>query len=183
MVKMVLACKLMFLLVDLINGFAEGLPTAIPMIVDCVMQIAEVLLDNSDKLIDAGIDLLIALVDGFINAEPQFLEKMPELLEKLARALISGAIKLADAMIKIAGIMIKNFVSKIPEYAKAAGRIVDVIANTLLGAVGGLIKIGVQLVQGIWSGISSSLGWIKNRITEWVGNVVDFFKKVFKISS
>lgn len=171
------------LLIDLIDGFADGLPQAIPMIVDAVMQIAEVLLDNSDKLIDAGIDLLIALVDGFINAEPQFLEKMPELLEKLARALISGTVKLGEAMIQIAGIMIKNFVSKLPDYAKAAGEIIDVIANTLLGAVGGLIKIGVQLVQGIWSGISSSLGWIKSRITEWVGNVVDFFKKTFKIGS
>jgi phage-related protein len=171
------------LLLDLVDGLVEGLPTAIPMIVDCVMQLTEILLDNSDKLIDAGIDLLIALVDGFINAEPQFLEKMPELLEKLARALISGAVKLGEAMIKIAGVMIKNFVSKIPEYAKAAGRIVDVIANTLLGAVGGLIKIGVHLVEGIWKGISSSLGWIKSRITEWVGNVVDFFKKTFKIGS
>jgi phage-related protein len=171
------------LLLDLVDGLVEGLPTAIPMIVDCVMQLTEILLDNSDKLIDAGIDLLIALVDGFINAEPQFLEKMPELLEKLARALISGAVKLGDAMIKLAGVMIKNFVSKIPEYAKAAGRIVDVIANTLLGAVGGLIKIGVHLVEGIWKGISSSLGWIKSRITEWVGNVVDFFKKTFKIGS
>lgn len=171
------------LLIELIDGLAEGLPTAIPMIVDCVMQIAEVLLDNSDKLIDAGIELLIALIEGFINAEPQFLEKMPELLEKLARALISGAIKLADAMIKIAGMMIKNFVSKIPEYAKAGAKIIDVIAQALMGGIAGLIVIGVHLVEGIWKGISSSLGWIKARIKEWVGNVVDFFKKTFKIGS
>lgn len=171
------------LLVDLINGFAEGLPQAIPMIVDAVMQIAEVLIDNADKLIDAGINLITALIDGFIEAEPKLIQKMPELLEKMAKAIISGAVKLGSAMIKLAGVMIKNFVSKIPDYAKAAGKIIDVIAKALLGAVGGLIKIGVQLVQGIWSGISSSLGWIKNRITEWVGNVVDFFKKVFKISS
>ena len=170
-------------IVSLAQGISESLPELIPAIVDAVMTIAEVLADNADVLIDAGIQIITALIDGFINAEPQFLEKMPELLEKLARALISGAVKLGEAMIKIAGIMIKNFISKLPDYAKAAGRIVDVIANTLLGAVGGLIKIGVQLVQGIWSGISSSLGWIKNRITEWVGNVVDFFKKVFKISS
>ena len=170
-------------IVSFAQGISESLPELIPAIVDAVMTIAEVLADNADVLIDAGIQIITALIDGFINAEPQFLEKMPELLEKLARALISGAVKLGEAMIKIAGIMIKNFISKLPEYAKAAGRIVDVIANTLLGAVGGLIKIGVHLVEGIWSGISSSLGWIKNRITEWVGNVVDFFKKVFKISS
>lgn len=171
------------LLVDLINGFAEGLPAAIPMIVDAVMQIAEVLIDNADKIIDAGINLITALIDGFIEAEPKFLQKMPELLEKMAKAIISGAVKLGSAMIKLAGVMIKNFVSKIPDYAKAAGKIIDVIAKALLGAVGGLIKIGLQLVQGIWSGISSGTAWIKARIKEWVGDVVAFFQKVFHIGS
>jgi phage-related protein len=171
------------LLIELIDGLAEGLPQAIPMIVDCIMQIAEVLLDNSDKLIDAGIELLIALIEGFINAEPQFLEKMPELLEKLARALLSGAVKLADAMIKIAGMMIKNFVSKIPEYAKAGAKIIDVLFNALLAGVAGLIKIGVHLVQGIWDGISSATSWLKNKITGWVGDVVSFLKNLFGIHS
>jgi phage-related protein len=171
------------LLIELIDGLAEGLPQAIPMIVDCIMQIAEVLLDNSDKLIDAGIELLIALIEGFINAEPQFLEKMPELLEKLARALLSGAVKLADAMIKIAGMMIKNFVSKIPEYAKAGAKIIDVLFNALLAGVAGLIKIGVHLVQGIWNGISSATSWLKNKITGWVGDVVSFLKNLFGIHS
>jgi phage-related protein len=171
------------LLIELIDGLAEGLPQAIPMIVDCIMQIAEVLLDNSDKLIDAGIELLIALVEGFINAEPQFLEKMPELLEKLARALLSGAVKLADAMIKIAGMMIKNFVSKIPEYAKAGAKIIDVLFNALLAGVAGLIKIGVHLVQGIWDGISSATSWLKNKIAGWVGDVVSFLKNLFGIHS
>ena len=49
--------------------------------------------------------------------------------------------------------------------------------------MGGLIKIGLQLVQGIWSGISSGTAWIKARIKEWVGDVVAFFQKVFHIGS
>lgn len=44
-------------------------------------------------------------------------------------------------------------------------------------------SIGRNIVSGIWSGISGSLSWIKNRITGWVGNVVKFIKKVFKIGS
>jgi hypothetical protein len=79
--------------------------------------------------------------------------------------------------------MVKNFVDKIPEYAKAGAKIIDVIAQALIGGIAGLVMIGVHLVEGIWKGISSSLGWIKARIKEWVGNVVDFFKKTFKIGS
>lgn len=170
-------------IVSLAQGISESLPQLIPAIVDAVIMIAEVLIDNIDVLIDAGIQIMTALIDGFIEAEPKLIEKMPELLEKLARALISGAVKLGSAMIKLAGVMIKNFVSRIPDYAKAAGKIIDVISNALLGAVGGLIKIGVQLVQGIWSGIISATSWLKSKITGWVGNVVSFLKNLFGIHS
>ena len=46
-----------------------------------------------------------------------------------------------------------------------------------------MVSIGTNLVAGIWKGISGSYDWIKSRITEWVGNVVNFFKKLLKISS
>ena len=170
-------------IVSLAQGISESLPQLIPAIVDAVIMIAEVLIDNIDVLIDAGIQIMTALIDGFIEAEPKLIEKMPELLEKMAIAIISGAVKLGSAMIKLAGVMIKNFVSKIPDYAKAAVKIIDVISNALLGAVGGLIKIGVQLVQGIWSGIISATSWLKSKITGWVGDVVSFLKNLFGIHS
>ena len=170
-------------IVSLAQGISESLPQLIPAIVDAVIMIAEVLIDNIDVLIDAGIQIMTALIDGFIEAEPKLIEKMPELLEKMAIAIISGAVKLGSAMIKLAGVMIKNFVSRIPDYAKAAVKIINVISNALLGAVGGLIKIGVQLVQGIWSGISSATSWLKSKITGWVGNVVSFLKNLFGIHS
>lgn len=43
--------------------------------------------------------------------------------------------------------------------------------------------IGGNIVKGIWEGITGSLDWIKNKITGWVGNVLDFFKKLFGINS
>lgn len=171
------------LLLKLAEGLVDGLPQAIPTIVETVMNIVEILLDNSDKLVDAGIEIMIALVEGFINAEPQFLEKMPELLEKLARAIISGAVKLGEAMIELGKVMLSNFVKNLPEYAKAGGKILDVLFNALIAGVAGLIKIGVQLVKGIWEGISSATSWIKQKITSWVGDVVSFLKNLFGIHS
>ena len=171
------------LLVDLINGFAEGLPQAIPMIVDAVMQIAEVLIDNADKLIDAGINLITALIDGFIEAEPKFLQKMPELLKKLAKALIDGAAQLLVAMGTIAKKLLDNFVQKIPEYGKAGKDLLKSLGNGILSSLSNLVDIGVRMVEGIWKGISSGTAWIKARITEWVGDVVAFFQKVFHIGS
>jgi phage-related protein len=45
------------------------------------------------------------------------------------------------------------------------------------------LDIGKNIVKGIWDGISASFEWIKNKIKNWVGNVVKFIKKLFGIHS
>ena len=45
------------------------------------------------------------------------------------------------------------------------------------------MSIGRNIVEGIWNGISNALGWIKNKITGWVGNVMSFIKRLFGIAS
>ncbi len=59
--------------------------------------------------------------------------------------------------------------------------------NNILSSFGGLPKkmlsIGLDVVKGIGKGITSGVTWLKNRISEFVGNVTKFIKKVFKIGS
>ena len=45
------------------------------------------------------------------------------------------------------------------------------------------VNIGSNIVRGIWSGLSSSLGWLKSMISGWVGNVKSFIKNLFGIHS
>ena len=67
---------------------------------------------------------------------------------------------------------------------QANGReIITNIKNGLLAAVAGMATIGMDIVRGIWSGISGGLSWIKNMISGWIGNVKDFIKSLFGISS
>lgn len=46
-----------------------------------------------------------------------------------------------------------------------------------------MANIGLNIVKGIGNGITSGVGWIKARIKEFVGNVTNFIKKMFKIGS
>ena len=39
--------------------------------------------------------------------------------------------------------------------------------------------MGKKLIEGLWDGIKNSFDWIKNKFKEWVGNVLDFVKKLF----
>lgn len=46
-----------------------------------------------------------------------------------------------------------------------------------------IFDIGKNIVVGLWNGISSSLSWIKNKISGWVGSVMKHFKKLFGVAS
>lgn len=65
-----------------------------------------------------------------------------------------------------------------------AGRtLLEFVKSGILAALNGLANIGMNIVQGIWSGISNGLGWIKAQLTGWIGNVKDFIKNLFGIHS
>lgn len=51
------------------------------------------------------------------------------------------------------------------------------------GAIGWLKSAGGNVVQGLWNGISDGYNWIKGKIESWVGNVVDYFKRLLGIHS
>lgn len=46
-----------------------------------------------------------------------------------------------------------------------------------------MLSVGKSIVEGIWSGISGAFTWIKDKISGWVGNVLDFIKNLFGIHS
>ena len=46
-----------------------------------------------------------------------------------------------------------------------------------------MLNIGLNIAKGIGRGITNGVQWIKDRISDMVGNVTKFIKKVFKIGS
>lgn len=57
------------------------------------------------------------------------------------------------------------------------------IKNIFSGIGDWFSGIGTNIVEGIWNGIKNSFKWLKDKITGWVGDVVDFLKKLFGIAS
>lgn len=147
----------------LINGLSAAMPELIGYLPEIVLGISGALLDNLPVLIDAGIALLAALTEGLIKALPELLAYTPTIIVKMASSLLSGVVSLASAGLEL----IKAVVRGIEDYVQA----------------GNIIRIGKNIVEGIWNGISGSLSWIKEKLTGWVGDILGFIKKLFGINS
>lgn len=170
---------------NLIIGIAQQLPTLIPKIVEVILTIVESLIDNIDLIIDAGIELIIGLVEGLIQALPILIEKAPIIIEKLVSKLTDPDMlsKLVQVAFRLITELAIALIMSIPELLKGVHKVNRSIIDGLTNIFSSLGDIGKNIVRGIWQGISNSLGWIKSKISGWVGNVTKFIKKMFKIGS
>lgn len=175
------------ILTSLANGLAENLPTLIPAIVEMIMTIITTLTDpeNIDMLMQAAISLITGLADGLINAVPLIIERLPEIITNLVEGLIVEGVRLYQA----AAPMINQLANGIAEAFKTLVTKVGGWVNTNIiqpikeKGIEGLKEAGKNLVKGLMAGIQNSYEWIKSKISEWVGNVVDWFKAKFGVHS
>lgn len=147
----------------LADNLVQSLPTLIPAIIEIMLTIAEKLMapDTLLMLVDAAIEILLALADGIINSLDIIISKAPIIVKSLVSAIIQAAPRMLDAAFKL------------------LGKLGEGIRQGLTA----LVTIGKSIVEGIWRGISSGLGWIKGKIRGWVGNVMSFIKGLFGIHS
>ena len=104
-------------IVSLVQGITEQIPTLIKKVVEVALSIVDTLLDNLDLVIETGIDLILALALGLIEALPQLLEKIPEIIAKLVEALTKPEMltKLINAAITLVFALIEGIIKALPQ--------------------------------------------------------------------
>lgn len=95
--------------------------------------------------------------------------------EGFRNAVVGAWNKLRDAAVTVFGAIGNAF--------SAVGQKFNEVKEHISGIVRSFVSIGSDIVSGIWQGISNGYTWITNKITEWVGSVVGFFKRILGIHS
>lgn len=172
-------------IITLCNGLTDSLPKLIPVMVDAILTMVQGLLDNLPEIINCALQLIIGLAQGLIAAIPQIIERLPQIIDSLVNGLLVMLPQLIEAgvqlIIALAGGLIKaipQLISKIPEIIK---NVFQALTNS--NALSEIGKAGLELVKGLWNGLSNSLSWIRDKIKGWVGNVLSFIKGLFGIHS
>lgn len=77
-----------------------------------------------------------------------------------------------------------NFASDAYAKARDAGKkIIDGIVNTVKSLPSQMRQIGINIVEGLWNGITSMGTWIKNKVSSFFSGIVDGAKSVLGIHS
>lgn len=190
---------------NLANQFAENAPAIAEQGTEMILKLGEGLVEALPQLISAAGSIVNGLLRVFIGIPALLLAKGASavgsfilgLLKKAngvataAGKLVSNAVKglqrLPGQFLAWAGKGISSLVSGlskgISKVANVARKIATGAVNALKSGIGNVASIGLNIVKGIGNGITNGVSWIKSRIRGFVGDVMSFLKKLFKIGS
>ena len=142
--------------IAIIMGLADGLITALPMLIDqlpiIVDNIIVAITENLPKIIEMGIELVIKLAAGLIQAIPQLVSKIPQIITSLANGFASYYSKIFQIG--------KDLVSKVGEGFK----------NMLSGAK----TWGKDMIDNFIGGIKEKWNKLKDTVKNVAQSVKDF---------
>lgn len=171
------------ILMTLIDGIVQAIPMLTAAIPQIIQSILTLVIANLPTIIIAGIQILNGLINGIISVLPDLIVMIPQIIQTIQTTLLSNLGVIIEGGVQILTALIDGLLSRLGTLITAGVQLVTTIWEQLKQAPAKMLAVGADVVKGIWSGISNSLTWIKNKITGWVGNVVDFIKGLFKIGS
>ena len=144
---------------------AENLPTIVDNLVTAIINLVKTI--DWKELIASGNRILLSITDGILNAIPSLIDALPDLIEAIIDFLTDPetVIELVKGAVKL----VFKLIEKLPE-----------IFMHLISAMG---RIGINLIEGLWEGISKAGGWLWDQITGFFGGIVDGIKGFFGIHS
>lgn len=186
------------LLLTLMSGITENLPTIIPAIVSVITMIITTLTapENLDAFIQGALALIMALADGIVIALPQLVAVIPTVIENLVIALIDNApmvlettlyligaltVAVLEALMSLLGTSLKDVgegISKIFDdvkkwFTKIGQFFVD-LANKFSQKLVDFLNGVVRFLENPKEGVKSAIEYIKNVISNGIENVRNF---------
>lgn len=130
------------------------------------------LVETYNKVVAWGTDMYNKAIESaknFIDGVISWISQLPEKISVWLRQTIDKLI---------------NFASDAYAKARDAGKkIIDGIVSTIKNLPDQIYDIGVNIVEGLWNGITSMGTWIKNKVSSFFSGIVDGAKSVLGIHS
>jgi phage-related minor tail protein len=171
------------IILSLVNGIVEAIPMlleALPKIIDTIITF---LTNNLPEIVKMGIDVLLKLIEGIIGAIPSLIKAVPQLITAIVKTIVSNLPQIIKMGIDIIIELVKGLVKAIPDLVAAVPEIITALLDAFGDLLGDFVDIGSDIVKGLWEGIKSMGSWIKDKVSGFVGGMVDGVKGVLGIHS
>ena len=197
--------KIAPVIADGISSAVEKAPEFLTAGANMLVSLGNALMEQSDLLIQNAFDLILVLADGLIQGVGGLADSALELVEKLAmwveeysnvladkavtlittlaNAIIKNLPGLIVAAVRIIGSLATGLIENLPTLIKQVPTIIAELVNGFVEGLPDIIDVGKQIIEGLWEGIASMASWIGDKVSGFVGGLVDDVKGVLGIHS
>lgn len=172
---------------SLFMSLISNMPKITEKITDAVPQIAEPAVNKFSDFIpnmkNAGYNLFTSLISKKSDITEKITGEIPKITDKIIKTVADGNPQMADAGFDLFTSITGKLTKAIKNIAKAPGEIVNALVEKFNGFMEKFYSIGVNIVQGVWEGISSTGSWLADNVTGFFGGIINSVTDFLGISS
>lgn len=169
--------------IELLTSLVDALPVIIAAIVEAIPQIINgiinALFEALPQIIEAGINLFISLIQELPQIITLIVSAIPQIITGILNALTGNIDKFIGMGITLFSAIIQNLPEIIKNIVQSIPQIISSIISAFGALTSGMANVGKNLVKGLWDGIQSLAGWIKDKVSGWASDlwkgITDFF--------
>ena len=161
-----------------VGGIADLLLSNLPKIVEAgtniVLSLVRAVSENTIVLVEAAGRMLSTLIDGFIKALPKITEGAVKLVTTLVKGIAENLPKLVEAAIQMIATLARGIAEALPELIPAVVEAVTTVVQTLADNLPLLLEAGLQLLMGLVQGILEAIPQMVEALPAFITAIVEF---------
>ena len=158
---------------SLINGMLESIPTIIPVALNLIQFIANAITTNVPILLQKGYELLSSLVDGFVKAIPKALPKILDFTQGIGDKLAEAAPVMIQKGFELLQKLAEGIVAAVPMLIARVPEIISTFANIINDNFPTILMKGVQLLGQLAVGLIQAIPTLIANIPQIISAIVD----------
>lgn len=110
-------------------------------------------------------------------------EKGPEMIEKFVGYAVEKLPQVIELGMKMVLAIVSGLADNFPQIVRSVLDMMATIVKTFVSSLPDIVDVGKQIVKGLWEGIKAMGSWIKEKVSDFFGGIVDNVKGVLGIHS
>lgn len=168
---------------DLLDTIIEAAPEMAQAGITLIEKLVASLTEQGPELLTSAVDMVSQIVVGLAQSAPDLIPAAVHLVTQLILALVDASPQLLEAGLQLVFGIISGILSSIPDLIGAADQIIEKLLGAFKNSDVEWIRIGADVLAGIWEGIKNGTEWLYNKIAGWIDGIVGWMKEKLDIHS
>lgn len=147
----------------LANGILAAIPELMPVILDVLMQIGNLIVELAPVLIEAGLNIIVQLAMGIAQALPELIPTIVEVVMNIALYLLENIDILMDAAIQLMIGLATGLINAIPILVEKAPLIINAWSQAMVTSALKLIEVGQKIIEVIGNALTTYAPQLLNK--------------------